>query len=72
MLVVSEELDELFEICDRIIVIAQGRVSPARKTSETNMEEIGLWMSGMFPGGAAAETEQGTNSSTDKESLHVD
>ena len=30
MLVVSEELDELFEICDRIAVIAQGRLSPAQ------------------------------------------
>lgn len=49
VLVVSEELDELFEICDRIVVIAQGRISPARKPSETDMEEIGLWMSGMFP-----------------------
>ena len=30
VLVVSEELDELFEICDRLAVIAQGRLSPAR------------------------------------------
>ena len=27
VLVVSEELDELFEICDRLAVIAQGRLS---------------------------------------------
>ena len=27
VLVVSEELDELFEICDRVAVIAQGRLS---------------------------------------------
>ena len=30
LLVVSEELDELFEICDRLLVIAKGRVSPQR------------------------------------------
>lgn len=48
VLVVSEELDELFEICDRIMVMAGGRVSPARRTADTSMEEIGLWMSGMF------------------------
>jgi simple sugar transport system ATP-binding protein len=29
VLVVSEELEELFEICDRLLVIAQGRVSPS-------------------------------------------
>ena len=33
LLVVSEELDELFEICDRLVVIAQGRVSPSIATA---------------------------------------
>ena len=51
VLVVSEELDELFEICDRLIVLAQGRISPAVRVKDTNKEEIGLWMSGMFPDG---------------------
>jgi simple sugar transport system ATP-binding protein len=53
ILVVSEELDELFEICDRIAVMAQGRLSPARRTVDTDVEEIGLWMSGLWPGAAA-------------------
>ncbi|MEM7425319.1 MAG: ABC transporter ATP-binding protein [Pseudomonadota bacterium] len=48
VVVVSEDLDELFEICDRIAVIAEGRLSPARTTSETSVEELGLWMSGQF------------------------
>ena len=50
VLVLSEELDELFEICDRIAVIAQGRLSPAKAVRDTSVEEIGLWMSGMWPG----------------------
>jgi simple sugar transport system ATP-binding protein len=50
VLVISEELDELFEICDRICVMAKGRLSPAKATAETNVEEIGVWMSGMWPG----------------------
>ena len=50
ILVISEELDELFEICDRIAVIAKGRLSPARRTTDTNVDEIGVWMSGMWPG----------------------
>jgi simple sugar transport system ATP-binding protein len=33
VLVVSEELDELFEICDRLVVIARGRVSPSVATA---------------------------------------
>jgi simple sugar transport system ATP-binding protein len=50
ILVISEELDELFEICDRIAVIAKGRLSLTRRTRETNVEEIGVWMSGLWPG----------------------
>ena len=50
VLVISEELEELCEICDRIAVIAGGRLSPVKDMENTNQEEIGLWMSGMFPG----------------------
>jgi simple sugar transport system ATP-binding protein len=59
ILVVSEELDELFEICDRLAVIAKGRLSPGKPIKETNVEEIGVWMSGMWPGSevAAAATQ---------------
>jgi simple sugar transport system ATP-binding protein len=56
VLVVSEELDELFEICDRIAVIANGRLSPVKPVAETNVEEIGVWMSGMWPGHVVAAT----------------
>jgi general nucleoside transport system ATP-binding protein len=57
VLVVSEELEELFEICDRLIVIAQGRVSPSVKTSEASIEMIGEWMSGLWPGSRKAAQE---------------
>ena len=48
VLVVSEELDELFMICDRIAVIAQGRLSPAVPAAQTSVEQVGSWMSGLF------------------------
>jgi ABC-type uncharacterized transport system ATPase subunit len=54
VLVISEELDELFEICDRMAVIAKGRLSPAKPAAETNVEEVGVWMSGMWPGAQGA------------------
>jgi simple sugar transport system ATP-binding protein len=50
ILVISEELDELFEICDRIAVIANGRLSPGKRTTDTSVEEIGVYMSGLWPG----------------------
>ena len=51
VMVISEELDELFEICDRLMVIAEGHLSPSLNVCDTTKEEIGIWMSGMFPGG---------------------
>jgi simple sugar transport system ATP-binding protein len=49
ILVVSDDLDELFEISDRLTVIAGGRLSPSRRREETSVEEIGVWMSGIWP-----------------------
>ena len=48
VLVVSEELDELFEVCDRLVVIAQGRLSPSIATRAATIEQIGAWMSGLW------------------------
>jgi ABC-type uncharacterized transport system ATPase subunit len=56
VLVVSEELEELFEICDRLVVIAQGRLSPAIATRDATIEQIGLWMSGLWGEPAAVGT----------------
>jgi ABC-type uncharacterized transport system ATPase subunit len=63
VLVVSEELDELFEICDRIAVIAEGRLSPAVPTRETTVEEIGRWMSGLW------QTDRAVSSSDEEQRL---
>jgi simple sugar transport system ATP-binding protein len=57
LLVVSEELDELFEICDRLVVIAQGRVSPSIATAQATIEMIGEWMSGLWNRAGAKETD---------------
>ncbi len=56
VLVVSEELDELFMICDRIAVIAGGRMTPAVPVATTSVDQIGIWMSGDFSGIADAGT----------------
>jgi general nucleoside transport system ATP-binding protein len=49
VLVISEELEELFAICDSIAVMANGHLSPARLAKETSIEEIGLLMGGVWP-----------------------
>lgn len=48
VLVVSEELDELFEISDRLHVIARGRLSPALARAQASVAQIGEWMSGLW------------------------
>ena len=48
ILLISEELEEIFELSDKIAVLAKGRLSPIKPISETNITEIGLWMSGMW------------------------
>ncbi len=48
VLVVSEELDELFELSDRLHVIAKGRLSPSVPVADATIEKIGEWMSGLW------------------------
>lgn len=46
ILVVSEELDELFEICDRLAVIHNGQLSPPLPARDVTLEAIGVLMGG--------------------------
>ncbi|KKW68130.1 ABC transporter [Lampropedia cohaerens] len=57
VLVVSEEIEELFELCDRLYVMARGRLSPSLQRSQTSVEQVGVWMSGLWDGaGTPANT----------------
>ncbi|MGE3876899.1 MAG: ABC transporter ATP-binding protein [Parvibaculaceae bacterium] len=46
ILVISQDLDEIFEIADRIAVISRGQLSQAYPASELTREKIGLLMAG--------------------------
>ncbi|WP_417743506.1 ABC transporter ATP-binding protein [Salipiger sp.] len=52
VLVISEEIEELFDICDRIQVIREGRLSPSLTVSDTRVEEVGRYMIGAEEGAA--------------------
>ena len=54
VLVISEELDELFAICDRLAVLARGRLSATTPTAELAPEMLGVWMTGEFTAAAPA------------------
>jgi len=46
VLIISQDLDELFLIADRITVISEGRISRAIEVVDASVEEIGLLMGG--------------------------
>ena len=54
VLVVSEDLAELFEISDYIAVLSGGRLSAPKRTHETTVEEVGLLMGGRMAAEVAA------------------
>ena len=47
VLLISQDLDEVFELADRIAVMADGRLSPAEPVAMMNRERIGLLMAGV-------------------------
>lgn len=50
VLVVSEEIEELFAVCDRIAVMYRGCISPTVEVSAMSTEELGRWMAGLWDG----------------------
>jgi simple sugar transport system ATP-binding protein len=55
VLVISQDLDELLAITDRLAVINVGVLSPPLTTRDASIEEIGLLMGGVHGGGSAVE-----------------
>jgi simple sugar transport system ATP-binding protein len=49
IVVVSEEIDELYQLSDRLMVIAKGRLSPAVAARDIAVDELGRWMAGLWP-----------------------
>ena len=47
ILLISEDLDELFEVADRIAVLTSGRLSEARPVGEVSLASLGALMGGV-------------------------
>ncbi|MDD9983651.1 MAG: ABC transporter ATP-binding protein [Gammaproteobacteria bacterium] len=54
VLVISQDLDEIFEIADRIAVISRGELSAAYSAREIDRERVGLLMAGAHETAAQA------------------
>jgi simple sugar transport system ATP-binding protein len=55
VLVISQDLDEIFEVATDIAVISEGRLSPAFPAGTLTRERIGLLMGGLHEGRHGAE-----------------
>ena len=47
VLMISQDLDEIFAVADRVAVIARGRLAPARPVADISRRDIGLLMAGL-------------------------
>jgi simple sugar transport system ATP-binding protein len=47
IVVISQDLDELLELCDTLAVINEGRLSRPMTVGQANIEQIGLLMGGI-------------------------
>ena len=45
---ISEDLDELFQISDRLGALCGGRLSALQDTALTRLSDVGGWMAGQF------------------------
>ena len=58
VLVLSEELDELFDLSDRLHVMAKGYLSPSVDRADATVERLGEWMSGLWHADVQAHLER--------------
>ena len=56
VLVISQDLDEIFEVATEIAVISEGKLSDIYPASDLSREKIGLLMGGMYGKTETAET----------------
>ena len=68
VLVISQDLDEIFEIADRIAVISRGHLSPPVPAESATRESIGLLMGGL---GEPGEPQHGSDSQGEGTAIHA-
>ena len=61
VLVISEDLDELYKISDRIGAICDGQLSPIKATDDVPLPMLGRWMAGDFADEAVNITKTAAN-----------
>lgn len=68
IIVVSEDIDELYQISDRLCAICDGHLSPIKPTQEITIDTLGQWMAGHF---ATDNTNSDGQTTQNEEQAHV-
>jgi simple sugar transport system ATP-binding protein len=63
VLMISQDLDEIFEVADRIAVLSEGRLSEAFPTQTLTLEKVGLLMGGVHHEHDGIATEEARHAS---------
>ena len=58
VLVISQDLEEIFSICDKIAVIHHGKLSREHPAAEMTAEKVGLLMGGAHPEASEIPTQE--------------
>jgi simple sugar transport system ATP-binding protein len=53
VVLISEDLDEILALADRVAVMSRGRLTPARPTAAWTLAELGAAMAGVAAPGAS-------------------
>ncbi|MEN0088668.1 MAG: ABC transporter ATP-binding protein, partial [Pseudomonadota bacterium] len=57
VLIISQDIDEIFEVADRVAVLAEGHLSPFTPAHQTDREAIGLLLSRSVAASSEEEVE---------------
>lgn len=69
VVIISQDLDELLEVSDRLAILNEGRMTDPAETADLSMDDIGLMMGGMDKATAPDPTNNPSNSNG--ENAHV-
>jgi simple sugar transport system ATP-binding protein len=71
VLLISEELDELLALCDRVAVIYEGRIMKVLDARKTDKQELGLLMAGI-DADISANADDGTGCASEERILELE
>ncbi len=70
ILLISEDLDEIFALADQVAVAFEGRLSIPQPIEQTSATQLGLLMAGVWQGGEASQRSQSSDTADTELAAH--